>query len=187
MTKKQTQKYLIINLLPAMLIVVVLFFGFSSHSTLANNKAVTATIKAIPNDTLKVVDELPQFSRGNLQQWIAENIKYPIEAMEMGIEGTVSIQFIIEKDGTVSHPEIVQGLDSLLNNEALRIINLMPRWKPAKLKGKAVRVSHILPINFVLTTPEMPLEPINDDTPENVFDAAVLVSYTQLISFKLNN
>lgn len=168
MTKKQTQKYRIINLLPAIMIVGVLFFGFSCQSTTENNKEGNVSTKANADDVFVITEEMPEFSEGSVQEWIAKNVKYPEEAMKKAIQGKVYVQFIIETDGTVSNPEIIRGRDSLLDNEALRVMNLMPKWKPGKQRGKEVRVSYTLPINFALSAPDAP-QTTNSDHMEDVF------------------
>ena len=108
-----------------------------------------------PEETGEVVDFLPSEDMpifpGNVQKWIAKNVKYPMIATEMGIEGKVFVQFVVEKDGSVSNIRVVRGVDASLDKEAVRVISEMPKWKPGKQRGKAVRVSYTLPIAFKLT------------------------------------
>lgn len=96
---------------------------------------------------------LPQFPGGNdnLFLWLAEEVRYPKEAEAKSIEGRVLVHFIVEKDGSVSNPTIMQSVDPLLDAEALRVVGKMPKWTPGKLKGKVVRVSFSLPIDFKLS------------------------------------
>ncbi len=96
---------------------------------------------------------LPQFPGGNdnLFLWLAEEVRYPKEAEAKSIEGRVLVHFIVEKDGSVSSPTIMQSVDPLLDAEALRVVGKMPKWTPGKLKGKVVRVSFTLPVHFKLS------------------------------------
>ena len=103
-------------------------------------------------DIFQVVEDMPSFPGGNVQKWIAKNVKYPVLAMENGIQGKVYIQFVIEKDGSITDTKVIRGVDASLDKEAIRVINSMPKWKPGKQRGKPVRVSYTLPINFQLST-----------------------------------
>ncbi len=97
----------------------------------------------------QVVEDMPAFP-GNVTKWIAKNVKYPVLAMENGIQGKVYIQFVIEKDGSITDVKVVRGVDASLDKEALRVVKAMPKWKPGKQRGKPVRVSYTLPIFFQL-------------------------------------
>lgn len=103
-------------------------------------------------DIFQVVEDMPSFPGGNVQKWIGKNTKYPVLAMENGIQGKVYIQFVIEKDGSITDTKVLRGVDASLDKEAIRVINSMPKWKPGKQRGKPVRVSYTLPINFQLST-----------------------------------
>lgn len=97
-----------------------------------------------------IVENMPIFPEGNPQTWIAKNIKYPIIAQENGIQGRVFVKFVVEPTGKVSNVEILRGVDASLDKEAIRVINSMPAWKPGMQRGKPVRVSIQIPINFQL-------------------------------------
>ena len=99
-----------------------------------------------------IVEEMPDFPGGQLalRKFIAQAIKYPVIAQENGIQGKVFVNFVVGKDGTVSGAKIARGVDPSLDKEALRVVNSLPKWKPGKQGGKAVRVSYTVPINFVL-------------------------------------
>ncbi len=97
-----------------------------------------------------VVEDMPQFTGGNVQAWIAKNVKYPRMAEENGIQGKVYIQFVIEKDGSITDVKVLRGVDASLDTEAVRVVKSMPKWKPGKQRNKPVRVSYTLPINFRL-------------------------------------
>lgn len=97
-------------------------------------------------------DELPSFPGGDakLREWIKKNMKYPSYAKNNGIEGQVLVVFIVEKDGSISNAEVSWGVDPSLDQEALRIVNKMPKWKPGTQNGVAMRVKYRLPITFTL-------------------------------------
>ena len=98
------------------------------------------------------IDELPSFPGGDakLREWIKKNMKYPSYAKKNGIEGQVLVVFIVEKDGSISNAEVSWGVDPSLDQEALRIVNKMPKWKPGRQNGVAMRVKYRLPITFML-------------------------------------
>ncbi len=83
-------------------------------------------------------------------QFIYGNIKYPAIARENGVEGMVVIKFVVEKDGSISAPEIVRDIGAGCGAEALRVVKLMPKWEPGKQRGRAVRVQFNLPVKFKL-------------------------------------
>ena len=99
---------------------------------------------------------MPQYPGGDaaLFDYIKKNLRYPQEAKNKGIQGRVIVRFIIETDGSISDVKVVKPVDSLLNNEAVRIVKSMPRWKPGGLmsKGKTElkRIKYTIPINFKL-------------------------------------
>ncbi|MDD2245046.1 MAG: TonB family protein [Dysgonamonadaceae bacterium] len=96
------------------------------------------------------VDELPQFpgSQYSFIQYLNKTLKYPISAENKGVGGFVLCSFIVETDGSISHVQVVEGVDSLLDEEAIRVIKEMPKWIPGKNNGVAVRVQIFLPIDF---------------------------------------
>ena len=103
------------------------------------------------NDSIyRVVEQMPEFPGGTAKMltFISENIKYPQSAMEKGIEGKCFIQFVIDVDGSVTNVELMRGFDEECDAEALRVINLMPKWKPGKKDGKPVRVIYTIPVAF---------------------------------------
>ena len=101
-------------------------------------------------DIFQVVEDMPQFPGGSVQKWIAKNVKYPMIAQENNIQGKVFVQFVIEKDGSVSDVKVARSVDPSLDKEAIRVVKAMPKWKPGKQRGKPVRVSYTVPINFQL-------------------------------------
>ena len=99
-----------------------------------------------------MVEEMPGFRGGEqkLFEFIGNNVVYPQEAKEAGIEGKVFVEFYIEGDGTVCDAKVLRGIGYGCDEEALRVIGLMPKWYPGKQRGKAVRVRYTLPVTFKL-------------------------------------
>lgn len=99
-----------------------------------------------------VVEEQPEFPGGQaaLMKFLSDNIRYPVIAQENGIQGRVICSFVVEKDGSITDVQVVRGVDPSLDKEAVRVIQSMPKWKPGKQRGKAVRVRFTLPIVFRL-------------------------------------
>ena len=105
------------------------------------------------NVVFKVVETMPSFPGGDaaLMKFISDNVRYPAIAQENGIQGRAICQFTVEKDGSISDIQIVRSAgDETLDKEAKRVIKSMPKWSPGKQRGKAVRVSYTIPINFRL-------------------------------------
>ena len=102
------------------------------------------------SEVFAVVEEMPKFPGGNVQKWISKHIKYPMIAQENNIQGKVFVQFVIEKDGSVSNVQVTRSVDPSLDKEAIRVIQSMPKWTPGKQRQKPVRVSFTVPINFQL-------------------------------------
>ena len=100
----------------------------------------------------QVVEENPEFPGGmkECMKFLSNNIKYPQISQENGVQGRVIVQFVVNADGTIVDPVVVRGVDPYLDKEALRVIKLMPKWKPGKQRGKAVRVRYTQPVLFRL-------------------------------------
>ncbi len=116
-----------------------------------NNSNKTANITE--DDVIfQVVEKMPEFPEGQtgLMKFLSQNVKYPVKAQEAGVQGRVILQFVVNQDGSVSDVEVVRGVDSNLDAEAIRVVKAMPKWIPGTQKGKAVRVKYTLPINFKL-------------------------------------
>lgn len=97
-----------------------------------------------------VVENMPEFPGGMkaCMEFLAKNIKYPAECQKKGIQGRVVVQFIVKADGSVDSPTIMRSVDPLLDAEALRVVGLMPKWKPGTEGGKAVNVKFTIPVSF---------------------------------------
>lgn len=106
------------------------------------------------NPVFDVVEEAPEFPNGGLpglMQFLSENIKYPVNAQKNGTQGRVTVQFIVNADGSLSNISIIRGVDPDLDGEAVRVISTMPKWKPGMQKGKPVRVKFTVPVMFRLS------------------------------------
>ena len=131
-------------------------------------------VKNVDNDSIyNIVEVMPEFPGGmdQMAKYLSENIKYPEEAKDKGISGRVFIQFVIEKDGSVTKAEVMKGIGAVCDNEALRVVKAMPKWKPGLMKGKPVRVHYTLPIFFKLdesTTTAKKSDAKIYDTPETM-------------------
>lgn len=102
------------------------------------------------NKIFEVVEQQPQFPGGSVNGWLADHIKYPVVAAENGISGRVVVQFVVERDGSVSQVKVVRGVDPSLDKEAQRVISSMPKWIPGKQNGQAVRSRFTVPVTFRL-------------------------------------
>lgn len=125
----------------------------SAPGTVAGNDFAIDCVSELDGDEVyMIVDKMPSFPGGDsgLSQYLAQNIKYPLEAQEEGVQGRIFVKFIIEADGSVSHVKVARPFDPYLDWEAVRVVKSMPKWTPGVLQGKAVRVSYTVPINFVL-------------------------------------
>lgn len=85
-----------------------------------------------------------------LREWVYQYLKYPTPAVRDGVQGTVMVEFVIEKDGKVTDVQVVKGVDELLDAEALKVVSASPKWKPGKVGGKKVRTSITIPVEFRL-------------------------------------
>ena len=112
-----------------------------------------ATLPQEKTDSIySVVETMPDYPGGQkeLLSFLSRNIKYPTKAEENKIQGRVVIQFVVNKDGSVSDAKVVRSVDPELDKEALRVVNSMPQWKPGMQKGEAVSVKYTIPIAFRL-------------------------------------
>lgn len=129
--------------------------------------------KVTDNDEIfVVVEEMPQFPGGQeaLMKYLSENIHYPKEAQEKGIEGRVICSFIVGKDGSITDVEVVRGVDPSLDEEAIRIIKSMPKWEPGRQRGKVVDVRFTLPIIFRLQPSGKPVQNSTDNAEGKISD-----------------
>lgn len=103
--------------------------------------------------TFTMVEQMPQFPGGEeeLMTFIKKNLRYPAIASENGIEGRVTIRFVVSKTGEVTNIEVLRGLDPSCDKEAIRVVKAMPKWIPGKQNGKTVQVYFTLPITFKMS------------------------------------
>ena len=112
-----------------------------------------SVVEEVEEEIFVLVESMPEFPGGQqeMMKFLAENIKYPVIAQENNVQGRVICQFVVEKDGKVTDIQVVRSSgDASLDKEAKRVIESMPKWKPGKQRGKAVRVKYTIPVNFRL-------------------------------------
>ena len=99
-----------------------------------------------------VVEELPEFPGGTsaLMHFLQSNLRYPVTAKNAGIQGTVFVSFVVEPDGSISNINVLRGIGGGCDEEAVRVVGMMPKWEPGRQRGEAVRVQFNLPVRFVL-------------------------------------
>ena len=107
----------------------------------------------VEDDIFVVVEENPQFPNGGtagLLQSLGKNIKYPTIPQENGTQGRVTVQFVVNKDGSIVDVKVIRGVDPYLDKEAVRVISTMPKWIPGKQRGVPVRCKFTVPVTFKL-------------------------------------
>lgn len=139
-----------------MMVVMVILSALTSCSSVDDElSAITPPPSATSPQKVKIFEDyelMPSFPGGTakLLEYINENIRYPKEAKDSCIQGKVIVTFMIEKDGSITEAKVAKGIDSLLDAEAVRIVESMPKWSPGKFYGKAVRTKYAVPIKFQL-------------------------------------
>lgn len=141
--------------LPLMLILVLCIgvingsISFASGLKESNEKVFT---KEQTDDVYTYCDQMPEFPGGMeaLTNYMVTNIKYPEAAKKNGVHGKVYIQFIVDKDGSLTDIHATKTLDKELDNEAIRVIKMMPKWNPGRDKGQPVKVQIVMPVVFAL-------------------------------------
>ena len=112
---------------------------------------VRKQLKGTP--VFEVVEEMPEFPGGGMSafmDYIKTNMRYPASAKEKGTQGRVTVQFVVDKDGSIKEPKLLRSVDKDMNAEALRLISSMPKWKPGRQKGQPVAVKYTAPVMFRL-------------------------------------
>ncbi len=117
------------------------------HTTGTGNTIVESNPPS--KEPMKWVEQMPQFN-GNLQEYLASSIHYHDMAKEAGIEGRVAVQFVVDEQGNIADAHILKGIGGGCDQEALRVVKSMPRWKPGKNNGVPAKVLFTLPITFTL-------------------------------------
>ena len=106
--------------------------------------------EAIP---FQLVEEKPSFQGGDantFSKWVNGRLEYPEIAKENGVQGRVTLQFTVEKDGSVTKVKVLRGVDPSLDKEAVRVVSMSPKWKPGKQRDRAVPVTYTFPVIFQL-------------------------------------
>lgn len=106
----------------------------------------------VENKVFDVVEQMPSYpgGQGALMQFLQSNIKYPVVAQENGVQGRVTISFVVERDGSITDVAVARSVDPSLDREAMRVVKSMPKWIPGKQNGQAVRVKYNVPVSFRL-------------------------------------
>ena len=177
MYKEKSKRPAMVKYLAAIPVLIAMLIIFSSSQTTENvqDKNGIEVIHEEQGDPIfKVVEEMPRFpgcedqkgtakekddcARKEMLNFIFQNVKYPAEARNSGIQGMSIIQFIVEKDGKISNGTIIREIGGGCGQEALRVVNAMPNWTPGFQKGNAVRVQYTLPVKFKLEGDSSPKE-----------------------------
>lgn len=124
---------------------LIIFLCCSTPPTLANDSTKTKEI-------FYIAEQMPEFVGGQiaLQRYLADSIIYPVEALEQNIMGTVVIQFIIYKDGSMGNFKIVKDIGGGCGQEALRVAKNMPMWEPGRIQNQPVNTYEMLPVKFLI-------------------------------------
>ncbi|WKN31889.1 energy transducer TonB [Porifericola rhodea] len=106
----------------------------------------------VSDEIFMVVEDQPEPQGGMaaFYQYVSKNLKYPSQARRMGVEGKVFVQFVVDKDGSISQVQAIKGIGAGCDEEAVRVLQNAPKWKPGKQRGRPVRVRMVLPITFKL-------------------------------------
>ena len=132
--------------------VLILSVFFLSLFSCKTSKTVLENSNMDDVIILPLVDTKPMFNgkayEDGFREYILQNVRYPVEAMKNNISGTVNVQFIIEKDGSVSNAKVLKSIHYLLDSEALRLIRTPPKWTPASKEHEQVRVLLNFPVTF---------------------------------------
>lgn len=158
---------------PLFIILISSFFVSHSYGQIEENFEIAPVPETIirneDSSIFVVVEQTPEFPGGNdsLFNFIRRNIIYPQDAMEKGIEGTVYIKFVVERDGSLSNFKLLRGVHPSLDAEALRVIKLSPKWKPGKQRNVPVRSVFNMPIKFKLNNANQEKTPPTTETKDS--------------------
>ena len=126
------------------------------EQSVSTEDSVVNTIKVQSKEDANLVfdfvDKMPEFPGGQVEmiKFLSKNINYPTVALEQGVQGSIYVQFVIWKDGSVREVKVLRGVGSSLDNEAIRVIKMMPNWEPGTQRGIPVNTRYTLPIKFKL-------------------------------------
>ena len=147
-----------IALIPVFFAAICIFSNCDSSNTqtstgvVTEDKVETRAVTEQTSDVFEIVEEMPEFPGGvsGFMQFIIDNIRYPEAAQKNGIQGRVVCGFVVNKDGSISDIQVIRGVDPLMDEEAVRVVNMMPKWTPGKQGGIAVAVRVTIPVPFRL-------------------------------------
>ena len=170
MNKKQTSNRSIWKYALMLPVVAVLLFFNSTFQTKAEPVNEMNTVQQDPVASkdkpliFSHVEVMPQYPgrEAALMKFLADNITYPTKAAEQGIQGRVTLRFVITPDGSIENIEVMKSLDSLCDKEAIRVVKKMPKWIPGKQNGETVSVYYSLPITFRLQGSANPAKPASE-------------------------
>lgn len=153
---KSGKSLAVIYALAAIPVVALLLLGtqiITIKSATASETTETTPPPSTDEEVFEYTDNMPAFPGGmnEMMKWLSDNVVYPKEAVDKNIQGRVMIRFIVEKNGSISSTKVVHSVNELLDAEALRVVNAMPKWEPGTKNNKAVRVRFTLPIQFRLS------------------------------------
>lgn len=122
------------------------------RNDIAVNTPPPAPKEEVTNKVFDVVEVMPSFpgGQGALMSYLNSHTKYPVVAQENGVQGRVTVSFVVERDGSITDVHVVRSVDPSLDREAARVISSMPNWQPGKQNGSAVRVKFNVPVQFKL-------------------------------------
>ncbi len=173
MNKKKSSVFTSVKYLLVVPVCATLLLGNAVQATTSLDKFSIDEISGVMDgdqapqkkgDVYVTVEQMPSFPGGldAQQRFIANGLKYPVEAQTKGIQGRVTIRYVVKSTGEISDIEVIRGIDPLLDNEAIRIVKSMPKWEPGKQGGKAVDVYYTLPVVFRLAGTTKKVEPGGD-------------------------
>lgn len=122
------------------------------RNDIAVNTPPPAPKEEVTNKVFDVVEVMPSFpgGQGALLSYLSSHVKYPVVAQENGVQGRVTVSFVVERDGSITDVHVVRSVDPSLDREAARVVSTMPNWQPGKQNGSAVRVKFNVPVQFKL-------------------------------------
>ncbi len=156
MTKKRTGGLSSLKVAMALPLAIMLLLVFSCKERSGSKTEAAPAVTEIeaPAEVFTVVEDMPVFQDDTTHRafmnWVGANLKYPEEAAKQGIQGRVMVQFIIDEQGNVTEPKVIQGADPLLDQAAIDLISGSPQWTPGRQRDVPVKVSMTIPINFAL-------------------------------------
>ena len=127
-------------------------FRLSNDSSESKPTETSREAKVGENGEYMVCEEMPEFPGGMAEcmKYLGKNVKYPEDCKKEGVDGRVIVQFVVYEDGSIKDAKVVRGIHPSLDKEALRVVEGMPKWKPGKQDGKAVKVKYTIPVSFKL-------------------------------------